>query len=79
MNTTTMSFETRDDLDIGMYECEDRDTAEYYDALSAADEAGEPWFSFDEFLARRARRAAALASTLPAPADDSDDEDNIPF
>ncbi len=79
MNTTTMSFDSRDDLDIGMDMADALDEVEYYDALSAADEAGEPWFSFNEFLTRRARRAAALASTLPAPANDDNDDDNIPF
>ncbi len=73
----TMSIVSRDDLEIGMDMVEALDEVAYYDALEAADVAGEPWFSFEEFKARIARHAFCSASTLPAPADT--DDDSIPF
>ena len=44
----------------------DMDSA-YEEALEAAEAAGEPWFSFTEFLAAASRHEAALAPTVPAP------------
>jgi hypothetical protein len=42
----------------------DRDQLEYQDALCAAEEAGEPWFSFADFMPRRqARLVASLEPT----------------
>lgn len=58
----------------------DRDEVEYHDALDAAHDAGEPFFTFDEFKARtesHRRLVAATASTIPAPSEDADDD--IPF
>ena len=79
MDTTTMSIEScREDLDIGLYALEDRDEVEYYDVLADAEEDGRPWFSFEEFQAKKARTAFCTASTIPAPAN-QDDDDCIPF
>lgn len=58
----------------------DRDECEYHMALDDAEKAGEPYFTFDQFMARvesNRRQAAAKAVTLPAPAFDADDD--IPF
>lgn len=77
MNTMTFQFPERDDLFIG---ADAYDQMAYHDALDAAEEAGEPPFTFEEFMARvaaRARKAASVATTLPAPPDS--DDDNIPF
>ena len=81
MSTYSMyEFPERDDLEMGMDMVDDRDMIEYHDALDAAEKAGEPWFSFEEFLRRceaNRRLDASKATTLPAPSTDGDDE--IPF
>ena len=68
-----MSNMSRDDLEIGCDELEDRDYIEYHDALDAAEKAGEPWFSFDTFM----RRIVENRSTMPAPEPCNLDE--LPF
>ncbi len=67
-----MSFLERDEMDPD----NDRLHTEYYDALDAAEAAGEDWFSFEDFVTRceaNRRHAASVASTLPAPPDDTAD------
>jgi hypothetical protein len=63
-------FPERDSLEVGQDAAADEDVADYYNAIFEATEAGEPWFSFDEFMNRR--------KTIRSPAPFVDD-DNIPF
>jgi hypothetical protein len=72
--SNTCFFDVRDDLEIGQADFDDRAEVEYHEALVAAEAAGEPWFSFDAFMARvdAANRAAARP---PEPID----FDNLPF
>ena len=63
-------FPERDSLEVGADAAADADVADYYNAVFEATEAKEPWFSFDEFMARRNTRRSP-----PPVADD----DNIPF
>ncbi len=49
----------------------------YHQALEAAEAAGMPWFSFQDYLVRvgeATRKAASQASTLPAPPPAEDDD-----
>jgi hypothetical protein len=49
----------------------DRDQLGYQDALCAAEDAGEPWFSLDNFLV--CRQARQVASLEPARMTSDDD------
>jgi len=66
-----MSNMSRDDLEIGQDECDDRDLIEYMDALDVAEKAGRNWFSFADFV----QQIEKNRSTRPAPMCD----DELPF
>lgn len=61
-----MSNMSRDDLEIGMDDLEDRDLVDYQRALDEAEEAGEPPFSFDQYMERIETNRRRSASTMPA-------------
>jgi hypothetical protein len=64
--TSIMDFfpESRDDLEVGQDMCDDRDMIEYHDALDAAEAAGEPSFTFAEFLDRIVKQCPHCGRTL---------------
>ena len=71
--TYTMSNMSRDDLELGQDSTDDREVAEYMNALDAAEKAGEgPGSSFVEYMVR----CEANCSTLPAPVVG---DDELPF
>lgn len=77
--STYSNYEMMDIERDEQFDYVDRDEVEYHDALDDAEKAGEPFFTFEEFMARveqNRRVSASKVDTIPAPAD-CDDE--IPF
>jgi len=64
-------YDDRDEA-FETYSEDDRAQIEYHMALDDAEKAGEPWFSFKDFMARAPKRE-------PAPLPEGDEDDDIPF